>query len=69
TASAASEEAEAPVETAVSENAPAVTQKEETESPAENVTATEPTEHKGGFFAAIANFFKSIFEAIQGWFK
>ncbi|SFT51056.1 Carbohydrate binding domain-containing protein [Lachnospiraceae bacterium XBD2001] len=69
TASADAEDAEEAPETAVSENAPAVAKNEEAESPTENVAAGEKTEKHGGFFAAIANFFKSIFEAILGWFK
>ncbi|MBQ2578798.1 MAG: carbohydrate binding domain-containing protein [Lachnospiraceae bacterium] len=69
TASADAEDAEEAPETAVSENAPAVAQKEDNTAPTEDVEAGEKTEKHGGFFAAIANFFKSIFEAILGWFK
>lgn len=69
TASADAEDAEEAPETAVSENAPAVARKDDNTAPTENVEASEKTEKHGGFFVAIANFFKSIFEAILGWFK
>ena len=69
TASADAEDAEEAPETAVSENAPAVARKDDNTAPTENVATSEKTEKHGGFFAAIANFFKSIFEAILGWFK